>query len=253
MAKQNKKEVEKQKAEAHKLKLAEAKARRRAEPSLQRPEPTLDIKPTILIYCEGQNTEPSYFNKFKVSSVTVDAFGEGKNTLSLVKEAINLKVKAEANGKPFEQVWCVFDADPKPDNPKQLENFNAAVALAKKSGLKTAYSNQAFEYWLILHFEDHQGGAMPRTDYDGKLNGYLQPYGVSYDGNGSKFVTPEIFSILFEEVRTTKDGLPISRYNEAARRAKKNYENHSEDHSNPGKEESSTLVYQLVEVLLKHI
>lgn len=252
MAKINKQDRQKEKAAIHKKNLAAAKARRRQAPSLERAVPTLEIKPTILIYCEGKNTEPSYFNKFKVSSATVQAFGEGKNTLSLVESAIKLRDDAKACGHPYEQVWCVFDADPKPDNPKQLENFNAAVALAKQNNLHCAYSNQAFEYWLILHFEDHQGGAMPRTDYDAKLNAYLKPYGVVYDGKGSKIVTKEFFDILFEQVRISKDNIIITRYDEAVKRAYRNYNNHSDDHANPGSEESSTLIYLLTDLLKRY-
>ncbi|AZA88700.1 RloB domain-containing protein [Chryseobacterium shandongense] len=251
MAKQDKKVTESRKAEEHKQRMLDAKARRRAGTTLERPEPSLEIKPSILIYCEGENTEPSYFNKFKVSSATIEAFGEGKNTLSLVKEAIKIAKKAKEDGRPFDQIWCVFDADPKPDNPKQLQNFNDAVALCNTTGLYKAYSHQAFEYWLILHFEDHQGGAMPRTDYDKKLNDYLKPYGISYDGYGSKIVTSEIFKVLFEQMGTGKNGEIITRCDIATKRADNIYKNHA-PHHNPGKEESSTLVYELVKELLKY-
>jgi hypothetical protein len=40
------------------------KAQRRTAPSLERAAPTLREKPTILIVCEGENTEPSYFRQF---------------------------------------------------------------------------------------------------------------------------------------------------------------------------------------------
>ena len=42
------------------------KAKRRTEVSFERPEPILAEKPTILIICEGKNTEPSYFNQFRL-------------------------------------------------------------------------------------------------------------------------------------------------------------------------------------------
>lgn len=64
------------------------KAKRRGEPLLQRNEPTINEKPTILIVCEGENTEPSYFMQFKLSSATIKSVGEGYNTLSLVKRAV---------------------------------------------------------------------------------------------------------------------------------------------------------------------
>ena len=119
MKMQNKKLIQQQKAEEHKRRLAEIKARRRGEAILERKAPELEENPTILIYCEGENTEPSYFNKFRFSSITINSFGEGRNTLSLVKRAKSISEKNK-----YDQVWCVFDADPKPDNPKQLENFN---------------------------------------------------------------------------------------------------------------------------------
>ena len=252
MAKQSKKEAERLKAEEHKKQLAEAKARRRAGGAIAGPEPTLKENPTLLIYCEGKNTEPSYFNKFKRSSVNVKAFGDGKNTVSLVKAAKKIAKKAADKGKPYEKVWCVFDADPKPDNPNQLKNFNDAVVLAEKYGFGCAYSNQAFEYWLILHFEDHQGGSMARTDYDSKLNGYLNPLGLFYEGRDSKMVTQDVFDLMFEEIGKDRQGNPITRYRKAVERARRNFDNIG-DHSNPGKEESSTVVYKLVEELLGYV
>jgi len=90
MKMQNKKLTQQEKADAHKHRLAEIKARRRGEVSLERRAPELEEKPTILIYCEGENTEPSYFRKFRLSSLTIDSFGEGRNTLSLVERAKNI-------------------------------------------------------------------------------------------------------------------------------------------------------------------
>jgi hypothetical protein len=39
------------------------------------------IKQTFLIVCEGENTEPDYFNEFKLSSARVESVGEGINTI----------------------------------------------------------------------------------------------------------------------------------------------------------------------------
>jgi len=66
------------------------KAKRRAEPNLERAIAKLTEKPSILIVCEGQNTEPSYFNQFRISSAIVKFVGEGYNTISLVNRAIQL-------------------------------------------------------------------------------------------------------------------------------------------------------------------
>lgn len=218
------------------------KVKRREIPDLERPTPKLNKKPTILIVCEGTNTEPSYFNQFRLSSARIISVGEGYNTVSLVNRAAEL-----AEEHNYDQVWCVFDADPKPDDPTRAINFNTAITTAVAKGYGVAYSNQAFEYWLILHFLDHQGNNMPRTDYDGKLNELLKPYKISYDGKKSKIITEDIFDLLHgsDEKTGTK------RVDLAIKRAERNYRLF--DHTNPFKEESSTTVFRLVKELQKYL
>jgi hypothetical protein len=242
---QNKKQKQIEDAKAHKLSLANIKAKRRGEPVIERKAPELLEKPVILIYCEGVNTEPSYFNKYKLTSINVKSFGEGRNTLSLVEKA-----KAISEKNSYDQIWCVFDADPKPDNPKQLENFNSAVLQAKKYGFGVAYTNQAFEYWLILHFEDHQGGSMDRKDYGKKINEYINEMGANYDYNGDKLVNQDLFDLLHTVVKTDKNGKKITRTDIAISRAESIQD--QLDNTNPGKEESSTTVHDLVKILLAY-
>ena len=103
----------------------------------------------FLIVCEGEKTEPQYFRKFRVSGkVEPYVRGVGYVTLSLVKRAIELTVQNQ-----YDQVWCVFDLD---DCPKQ--DFNQALELAHKSGIRVAYSIEAFEIWYLLHFNYHDTG-----------------------------------------------------------------------------------------------
>jgi len=212
------------------------KSNRRKEITLERTEPAKTERPTILIVCEGENTEPSYFRQFKLSTATVKAIGEGYNTVSLVKRAIQI-----ASKKHYDQVWCVFDKDDFSAN-----NFNNAIQIANANNFGVAYSNQAFEYWIILHLEDHQGGGMHRADYDKKLNDLLKPFGISYDGNGSKIITEEIFEVL----DAFDDNLKKERKEVAINRAKRNIKSHYK--SSPASAESCTTVYELVEELLKY-
>lgn len=210
---------------------------RRGEPILERNEPSKFEKPTILIVCEGENTEPSYFRQFKLSSATVKPVGEGYNTVTLVKRAKQLSLE-----KQYEQVWCVFDKDDF-DNT----DFNNAIEIAEATNFGVAYSNQAFEYWIILHFSDHQGGGMSRNDYDEKINSLLKDYGASYAGRASKLITDEIFDLLEGVDSKTK----MIRRNLAIERARRNYDFF--DHSNCATEESSTTMFKLVEELIKYI
>lgn len=213
------------------------KENRRTEPALERPEPRLTEKPTILIVCEGGNTEPSYFRQFRLSSATIKSMGEGYNTISLVNRAIEI-----ANQGSYEQVWCVFDKDDFPD-----VDFNNAISMAKQNNFGVAYSNQAFEYWIILHFDDHQGGGMHRDNYNKKINNLLQPYKLVYDGTKSKIISEDLFELLDgldEQTKTERKILAIER-------AKRNLKHF--DQRNPAKAESTTTVFKLVEELLKYV
>ena len=212
------------------------KARKRAEPMLERAVPALVEKPTILIVCEGENTEPSYFKQFRLTSATIKPIGLGFNTVSLVNRAILLSQE-----KSYNQVWCVFDKD-----DFSVNDFNNAITIAQANNFGVAYSNQAFEYWILLHFDDHQGAAMNRSDYNDKLNELMKPYKVTYDGENSKMITEEIFELL-EGIDTKAE---TYRVDLAIARAKRNY--NLLPHTSPALEESSTTVFRLVEELLKY-
>lgn len=123
----------------------------------------------VLIICEGTKTEPQYFEAFDLNKELIDVkvIGTGKNTDSLVKHAIDLKEKADKN-IPYSHVWCVFDRD-----SFQAQQFNQAIQRAVSNGIQVAYSNEAFEFWYILHFEYLQAG-LNREKYKNKLTGHLK-------------------------------------------------------------------------------
>ena len=230
----NKKAKEAADRQKHKERL---RANRKPSASLERSRPSLAIKPTILIVCEGENTEPSYFRQFRLSSATIKAIGEGYNTTSLVNRAMHI-----ANQDRYDQVWCVFDKDDFNDI-----DFNNAINIAKANNFGVAYSNQAFEYWLILHFDDHQGGGMHRNDYNEKINTLLKTYNLSYDGKNSKMISEEFFDILDGiDEKTLKDRKQL-----AIERARRNFNQFN--NNSPAKAESSTTVFRLVEEMLKYI
>lgn len=235
MASKNKKSREVQRKLDHKKRLAESKRRKRSETNLERPEPTIDEKPTILIICEGKNTEPSYFNQFKLTSADIESFGDGKNTITLVEAAIK---HVEESDKKYEHRWVVFDKDEFPN-----QNFDNAIYKAQSNGFNVAYSNQAFEYWLILHFEAHNGGAMNRSEYCKRLNSHLVKFKHKYNCD-SKIVDSLFFDILLSD----EDG--ISRQDLAVSRAKSILKYYDGD--TPSNSESSTLVFELVELLNKY-
>ena len=141
----------------------------RKEHSLKRSYGFRIPKKSFLIVCEGENTEPEYFNAFRLTTATIKAVGKGLGTMSLVKEALAIRKAEKAKGKAFDYCWVVFDKD-------DYNDFDEAIAYAKENGFNVAYSNQAFELWFLLHFNLHRG-PLHRSKYADKLAKYLgEPY-----------------------------------------------------------------------------
>ncbi len=234
MKMKNKKAEEAARKVEQRANLKAAKERRISSFRLESDAPIRTEKETILIVCEGKNTEPDYFRQFKLNTATIKVVGEGYNTVSLVERAEQLKKQGD-----YDQVWCIFDKD-------DFKNFNDAIQKAENLGFKTAWSNQAFEYWLLLHFEDHQGGGMNREDYYDKINTYLKPYGVVYDRD-SKRISNRFFDVL--QAKLPKEGK--IRQDLAINRAKRNLSFHQGNSSSDA--ESCTVVFRLVEEISKFI
>lgn len=152
-----------------------------------------EYKNSILIVCEGEQTEPNYFKSFRISNIQVKTIGTGKNTNSLVIDAINKwKVFAEEQ-QYFERLWCVFDRD---DFPQ--ENYNQAFEtidieakilnrkykrrVGRELKIAIAHSNQAFELWYLLHY-NYIDSACNRSEYKRMLSDRM---GKTYEKNDLK-------------------------------------------------------------------
>lgn len=217
----------------------QVRLKRRAEsPDLTRKAPKRSTLKRFLIICEGKNTETSYFKQFRLPNVLIETVGLGYNTVSLVNKAIEIYAQKSDGEKP-DEVWCVFDKDDFTN-----ESFSKALQLAKENNLFCAYSNQAFEYWLILHFINHHGGQLHRNEYNDVINKHVNKIGGRYAGKGCKIVNSRLFEILQAKDPTTKR----SRQEMAIERARNIYQAKSK--VPPAKAESITTVFQLVEKLI---
>ncbi len=134
---------------------------------------------SMLIVTEGTETEPLYFcgmanyikAKYNGGQINViDVQGIGKGTRRVVEEAIKL-----ASRSPFmyENVWVAFDKD-------EFKDFDDAIKFAQEQGIKVAWSNQSFEYWLYLHFE-YCISALHRDEWFQKVDEIFQERQI---GNG---------------------------------------------------------------------
>lgn len=97
-------------------------ARRRIEPAkpLKRKVATRKPKKTLLIYCEGQRTEPEYLEALKRESLVRDVAavdlrvetGHGGSVpLTLVALALQAQEKAGDKEGEIDEFWCVFDVE----------------------------------------------------------------------------------------------------------------------------------------------
>lgn len=115
----------------------------------------------FLIVCEGKQTEPNYFKALTkgIENIQCTIRGKGKNTKSLVEYAITLKANND-----FDKIWVVFDKDAFTN-----DDFNDAIAEAKRNDIECAWSNEAFELWFLYHFENVTA-YLPRDAYQKKLS-----------------------------------------------------------------------------------
>jgi hypothetical protein len=203
--------------------------------SSARPARNIAIRSTFLIYCEGINTEPEYFNSFPIIP-EANAKGLSRSGLSLVEKVIELLEKQKEKD-PDQQVWVVFDRDIRySDGKKGDANFNKAIKLAHEKGIKCAYSNDCFELWFILHRE-YQQSALNRIQYYEKLSKWLN---INYtkDGKG-KDLAKNLYQMFESQLET------------AINNAEKLHKSHGDTEFN--RQNPCTTVYQLVEELRKNL
>jgi len=206
----------------------------------KRNKPFKQQLPVFYIYSEGKNTEPEYFNSIRLDTLKIKVIGLGANTISLVKDAAK-HLKKEDFDKQRDQKWCVFDKD-----DFNADQFDNTIHKAESKGFKVAWSNQSFEYWFVLHFEDHQGSAIDRTDYRDKINQYITNEKAKYNLDGNKHVTEGFFQELCGIDQFTRK----RRIDLAIKRAKRIHD--SKKDSPPWTSESCTTVYELIESIMQY-
>ncbi len=110
---------------------------------------------SILIVCEGEKTEPIYFNSLKevlrLIMVDVEIVGEGAAPITVVNRAIARReerkqiVKKSLTKTEYEVIYCVIDVD-------THETLDQTIDKARGNEICVILSNPCFEYWYILHF-----------------------------------------------------------------------------------------------------
>ena len=113
-----------------------------------------ELKKTILIVCEGQETERNYLDGLKRVETISKAFkitvrrGKGGSRSQIIKRAID---KKNVQHKEMDAVLCVLDTESL-ETAQAQEDLAAARQEADLSGITLCLSNPAFEVWFLAHF-----------------------------------------------------------------------------------------------------
>lgn len=101
----------------------------------------------LLIICEGEKTEPHYFNgflseyDFPGDMAEVKVVHTRENTL---RELVTCAKRLRESER--DQMWVVADKD---GYTKHAEAFNKA----RDNNINIAFSSISFEFWILLHYE----------------------------------------------------------------------------------------------------
>lgn len=200
------------------------------------------------IFCEGTETEPTYFKGFKKAieqnpiykdMVLIEIQPCQAETMRVLGKA---QKYIEENKITKGQIWCVYDKDDFPE-----KDFNQVVQATKNLNKKNeeenkdiqyhaAWSNQCFEIWFLLHFSYYTSNT-DRKKYKSALDEIFKKIGLEkYEKN-----IKNTFEIL------TQHGNPKN----AIGNAKKLIE--AGTGKTPSEISPGTMVHELVEELAKYL
>lgn len=227
---------------ARKIKIPNERLKRFAREEQKRKKNFRNKRKYYLIVCEGEATEPNYFEGLKqdlprgvLTSYQIDVEGAGMNTQSLLNEALRLKSEYEKNeGRIIDRLWVVFDRDSFSAN-----NFNSAIqrCIENRPEIGCAWSNEAFELWYLLHFQYFEN-AMSRRDFKALIENNLKPFlgeDFHYEKNSEQMYA------LLKEHGSQENAIRNGKRLTGLYKERQDYANH-----NP-----CTMVWKLVEELME--
>jgi len=131
------------------------KRKARESKRLERKKAKRSAYEKVLIVCEGEKTEPNYFNELiqfyelNTANVAVDGTS-GSSPRSVYERAVKLSDNEAKKGDPYDRVYCVFDKDKHETYNETLKKISNKKPKGK---FYYAVSIPCFEYWLLLHFK----------------------------------------------------------------------------------------------------
>lgn len=145
------------------------------------PQRSINRLTTFILFCEDKVSEPAYFNQFqKEYKVKINAAIDQKSAIRNIANTLHACQQLDLLEPGSCQykirkgidtvVWCVFDRDAEHEDrtrilPENDIEFSLSVQAAANAGLNVAWSNDVFELWILLHFEDVTPAAWCHRNY----------------------------------------------------------------------------------------
>jgi len=126
-------------------------------------EKSLEPKKAFIISCEGENSEPQYFETIRDKlSKYIDALIEieivpklsGSAPSNVIDDLqIYIKEKKEKYGyeKKYDEFWIVIDRE---KQETRRDNILKILPICKSNDIQIAITNPVFEFWVLLHIVD---------------------------------------------------------------------------------------------------
>lgn len=145
----------------------------------------------IVIYTEGNVTEPEYLNdwirafaiknKLNPNKVrTWFAITPSDDESEPLKVVENLVTNENPKNSELDKFYVVFDEDDRSNTGKDKENYQKAFQTADNNNVNVICSNRSVELWAVLHFSD----ATPTTQRD--LEKELKKFMPQYNSGKNK-------------------------------------------------------------------
>ncbi len=207
----------------------------------------------VIIACEDETSAPTYFRLFvaeliRNKIITQDSFviaDHGHtNPSGVLKDLMTHKCTSGKTYKDFEHKWIVIDRDIARVNGggHTVQDFNEAIQKAKKLKVEVAYSNDSFELWYLLHFCYRDTQILRDEILDEVIVRLKAKNQYKFSKlNKDNIKEANYTKLIFEELVDLQD--------DAVRNATKLLDSYGDGHS-PEKDNPSTTVHRLVEVLL---
>lgn len=217
------------------------KRKGRSARNFQRAGPRRRVYPRFLVVCEGEKTEPDYFQglrrEYRLPTVQVDICGkECRADPIYIVEYARERFEADPD---YERVYCVFDKDNAgrrfEEAIKRIEELRLRRRddTGRRRGWAEVYavpSVPCFEIWLLLHYEmttrPFGGAASPCDQVIRELRKHLPDYRKGDRG---------IFDITSPHLE----------------QARNNAHQLGREHSDPIRDNPYTKVHELVEAVLQ--